>query len=52
MKFVVIDGTIVYVGSHNWSESSLYYNHETSIKIVSDSITDTFESYFTTIITS
>ena len=49
MKFVVIDDTIVYVGSHNWSESSLYHNHETSVKIISDTIADTFEDYFTLI---
>jgi len=49
MKFVVIDDTIVYVGSHNWSESSLYYNHETSVKIVRVSIAKVFTDYFETI---
>lgn len=32
-KFVMIDGSILYIGSHNWSESSLYYNNEVSVKI-------------------
>jgi phosphatidylserine/phosphatidylglycerophosphate/cardiolipin synthase-like enzyme len=49
MKLVIIDGKIVYVGSHNWSESALYYNHETSVKILSDGIAETFIDYFTTI---
>jgi len=35
MKLVIIDGYIIYIGSHNWSESSLYYNHETSVKMIS-----------------
>ena len=47
--FVIIDDEIVYVGSHNWSESALYYNRETSTKIISDSIADTFKEYFSTI---
>ena len=49
MKFVIIDDIIVYVGSHNWSESALYYNHETSVKITSDSIANTFREYFVVI---
>ena len=49
MKLVIIDDTMVYVGSHNWSEASLYHNHETSVKIISDTIADTFKDYFTLI---
>jgi HKD family nuclease len=49
MKFVVIDGQIVYVGSHNWSESALYHNHETSVKVTSESVAQTFITYFDTI---
>jgi len=49
MKLVIIDGYIVYVGSHNWSESGLYYNRETSIKIVSPEIAKGFKEYFRTI---
>ena len=46
MKFVVVDGRIVFVGSHNWSESALYYNNEVSVKIVNESIAKIFEEYF------
>ena len=49
MKLVIIDGYIVYIGSHNWSESSLYYNHETSAKIISEEIAKTLREYFSTI---
>ena len=49
MKFVLIDGEIVYVGSHNWSEPALYYNHETTIKRVNPTMTETFKEYFETI---
>ena len=48
MKLVIIDNKIVYVGSHNWSESALYYNHETSVKIVSEEIAGTFKEYLET----
>ena len=46
MKFIVVDGMVVFVGSHNWSESSLYYNHEASVRIVSEEIAELFEDYF------
>ena len=45
LKLVIIDDRIVYVGSHNWSESALYYNHETSVRIVSEEIAQTFIEY-------
>jgi len=48
LKLVIIDDKIVYVGSHNWSESALYYNHETSIKIISEEIAQTFKQYIET----
>ena len=32
-RFVIVDDETVYVGSHSWSKSALYYNYETSIKI-------------------
>lgn len=48
MKLVIIDDEIVYIGSHNWSESGLYYNHETSVKIVSENIARIFKEYLTT----
>lgn len=49
MKIVVIDSYIVYVGSHNWSESGLYYNREVSIKIVSRDVASLLERYIETI---
>ena len=48
MKLVIIDDKIVYVGSHNWSESALYYNYETSVKIVSKDIAEIFKEYLET----
>ena len=45
-KFVVIDGKIVYVGSHNWSEAALYYNREVSIRIVDEGIARELKDYF------
>ena len=45
LKLVLIDDKITYVGSHNWSESALYYNHETSVKIISQEITQKFKEY-------
>lgn len=32
-KTVIIDNNILYIGSHNWSESGLYYNNEASVKV-------------------
>ncbi|UCE29590.1 MAG: hypothetical protein JSV85_02405 [Candidatus Bathyarchaeota archaeon] len=49
MKLVVIDNRVVYVGSHNWSESGLYYNSETSVKIISEDVAEVFTTYFATI---
>lgn len=49
LKLVIIDDKIVYVGSHNWSESALYYNRETSVKIISEDIAEIFKTYFETI---
>lgn len=33
LKSVIIDTDIWYVGSHNWSESGLFYNREVSVRI-------------------
>jgi hypothetical protein len=32
-KMVIIDNKIVYLGSHNWTESGLYHNKEVSVKL-------------------
>jgi uncharacterized protein YneF (UPF0154 family) len=34
LKYVLIDTSISYIGSHNWSESGLYYNNEVSVKLI------------------
>ena len=49
MKLVIIDDKLVYVGSHNWSESGLYYNRETSVKIVGEDMAEVLSAYFETI---
>ena len=46
MKLVIIDDEIVYIGSHNWSEAGLYYNHETSVKIISKNIASIMNEFF------
>lgn len=45
LKLVIMDEDTVYIGSHNWAESSLYYNNETSVKITSKDIADIFKAY-------
>ncbi len=45
-KIVIIDDKIVYVGSHNWTESALKYNHEITVRIVSPIIAKEVENYF------
>jgi len=49
LKLVIIDGKIVYIGSHNWSESSLYYNHEVSVKIIDETFAQLLKKYFETL---
>jgi Phosphatidylserine/phosphatidylglycerophosphate/cardiolipin synthases and related enzymes len=48
-KLVIIDGRVVAVGSHNWTESALHYNHEASVLIISEDIAKQFEEYFESI---
>jgi len=45
-KIIIIDGKIVFIGSHNWTESALTYNHEASVLINSQEIAKAFEEYF------
>ena len=52
MKLVIIDDEIVYVGSHNWTESGLSYNSETSVRIVSEEIATIFKDYFNSLLNS
>ena len=37
-KIVIIDDNIVYIGSHNFTQSALKYNHEVSVRIESHKI--------------
>ncbi|QDA32218.1 phospholipase [Thermococcus indicus] len=45
-KMVVIDGGVVYIGSHNWSEAALDWNHEVSVRIESQEIAEALLDYF------
>ncbi|WP_297464216.1 phospholipase D-like domain-containing protein [Thermococcus sp.] len=45
-KVVVIDGRIVFIGSHNWSEAALNWNHEVSVRIDSEEFARKMEDYF------
>ncbi len=44
-KVVVIDKKIVYIGSHNLTQSALRYNHEVSVRIVSPDMAKEIISY-------
>ena len=45
-KLVIVDEYIVLIGSHNWTESALKYNHETSMLIISRSLAEEEIKYF------
>ena len=45
-KLVIIDGSIVIVGSTNWSTSALNYNHEADAIIESKEVAQQYENYF------
>lgn len=45
-KAIVVDGEIVFIGSHNWSESALYWNHEVSVRIRSREMAERVIAYF------
>lgn len=45
-KFMIIDDSIVIVGSLNWSENALKYNREASVIIYSAEISNEFEKIF------
>lgn len=48
-KIVIVDGTYVFIGSHNWTESALTRNHETSILIRSTELASKMTEYFNNI---
>ncbi|MEM4514412.1 MAG: phospholipase D-like domain-containing protein [Ignisphaera sp.] len=45
-KVVVVDDQYVFVGSHNWTESALKYNHEVTVLIKSDALAQQIKNYF------
>jgi len=45
-KLVVVDRYLVLLGSHNWTESALSYNHETSVLIRSEEAAEEEIRYF------
>ena len=44
-KVIIIDKKIVYIGSHNLTQSALRYNHEVSVRIVSPDMAQELFSY-------
>ena len=45
-KVVVIDGKTVFIGSHNWSEGALDWNHEVSLRVDSEEFAREMVEYF------
>ncbi len=45
-KLIIIDDYIVIVGSTNWSQSALKYNHEANALIESREVAEQYEKYF------
>lgn len=45
-KLVIVDGKIVFVGSHNFSYSAMERNHEASVMITDPKVASIEESYF------
>lgn len=48
-KVVVIDGRILFVGSHNLTQSALKFNRELSVRIVSPALADQARRYLRTL---
>ncbi len=48
-KLVIIDHRIVIVGSTNWSDSALNYNHEANVLIQGREVAEEYEEYFETL---
>jgi hypothetical protein len=45
-KLVIIDGKIVFLGSHNWTQSALQKNHEVSVLIYDEDVAKILLRYF------
>jgi len=48
-KIVIVDGYLVLIGSHNWTESGLAYNHETSVLVSSRQFAQLEIAYFNSV---
>lgn len=46
VKLVIVDHKYLLIGSHNWTESALSYNHEYSALIISPDLAKNVEMYF------
>lgn len=44
-NLVIIDDKIIYTGSHNWNDPSLFSDREISVKIVSEKLSQTLREY-------
>ncbi len=49
-KVIIIDRRIIYIGSHNLTQSALKYNHEVSVRIVSPALAGELLPYVKTLI--
>lgn len=49
VKFVLVDGKILLLGSHNWSNTSILKNNETSVRIESEPLGKLLGSYVDTL---
>ena len=49
-KLVIIDGYIVFVGSHNFSYSAMMKNHEASVMIISEEVASAETKYFMSVL--
>ncbi len=47
-KLVIVDDSLVFVGSHNWSYYALERNNEASVKVVSKEVARAYEEHFQT----
>jgi len=45
-KIMVVDGAIVLIGSHNWSQSAMFYNREISVIIHDSTISKQVQNIF------
>lgn len=48
-KLVIIDEYVVILGSTNWSESALKYNHEADVMLRGKKVAEEYEEYFETL---